>query len=61
MKLNDYANRIENATYAVLEEGKYVTGDLGGKSTTTDYTKAIIDKLWFINIYAIIIILCGNL
>lgn len=56
MKLNDYANRIENATYTVLEEGKYVTGDLGGKSTTTDYTKAIIDKLWFINIYALIII-----
>ena len=45
MKLNDYANRIENATYSVLEEARYLTGDLGGKSTTTDYTKAIIDKL----------------
>ncbi|CAD8109894.1 unnamed protein product [Paramecium sonneborni] len=45
MRLNDYANRIENATYSVLEEGKFLTGDLGGKSTTSDYTKAIIDKL----------------
>lgn len=33
-----------------MEEGKYVTGDLGGKSTTTDYTKAIIDRLWEIYI-----------
>lgn len=45
MKLNDYANRIEGATYAVLEEGKHVTRDLGGKGTTLDYTKAIIDRL----------------
>jgi isocitrate dehydrogenase (NAD+) len=45
MKLTEQAVRIENATYQVLEEGKYVTGDLGGKSTTTDYTKAIIDRL----------------
>lgn len=26
-------------------EGKYRTGDLGGKSTCSDYTKAIIDEL----------------
>ena len=45
MKYHDFANRIEKATYAVLEEGKWVTGDLGGKAKTTEYTKAIIDKL----------------
>lgn len=26
-------------------EGKYRTGDLGGKATCSDYTKAIIDEL----------------
>ncbi|PNH12157.1 3-isopropylmalate dehydrogenase, chloroplastic [Tetrabaena socialis] len=26
-------------------EGKWRTGDLGGRASTTDFTKAIIDKL----------------
>jgi isocitrate dehydrogenase (NAD+) len=29
----------------VIAEGKYRTGDLGGRATTSDFTKAIIDKL----------------
>lgn len=45
MKLTPLAEQIEQATYSVLEEGKHVTRDLGGKSSTTDYTKAIIDRL----------------
>lgn len=43
--LLEQAARIENATLTVLTEGKYLTGDLGGKSTTTDYTKAICDRI----------------
>lgn len=45
MKLNNFAERIHNAIFEVLKEGKYVTGDLGGRSTTTEYTNAIINKL----------------
>lgn len=45
MGLHDHADNIQNATYKTLEEGKYLTGDLHGKSTTTEYTNAIIDKL----------------
>lgn len=26
-------------------QGKYRTGDLGGKATTTDFTQAVCDKL----------------
>lgn len=43
--LTDFADKIQDATYSVLKEGKYITGDLGGKSSTREYTKAIIDKL----------------
>src|SRR5258708_26924677 len=39
------ADRIEKAVLAVLEERKNVTGDLGGKATTTDITGAIIASL----------------
>ncbi|KAL3153459.1 Isocitrate dehydrogenase [NAD] catalytic subunit 5, mitochondrial [Trebouxia sp. C0009 RCD-2024] len=42
---NDMASRIQNATLDTIAEGKYRTGDLGGKSTCSDFTKAIIDKL----------------
>jgi len=28
-----------------MKEGKHLTGDLGGKAKTTEYTKAIIDNL----------------
>lgn len=36
---------IEKAIFDVLDEGKYRTGDLGGKASTTEYTKAIIEKI----------------
>ncbi|DBB11129.1 hypothetical protein WJX82_011364 [Trebouxia sp. C0006] len=45
MGLVDKAESIQNAVLGTIAEGKYRTGDLGGNSTTSDFTKAIIDKL----------------
>ncbi|KAK6828096.1 hypothetical protein PG987_011437 [Apiospora arundinis] len=45
MGLNEYANRIEKAAFDTLAEGKALTGDLGGKASTTDYANAIISRL----------------
>jgi len=42
---NDHAEKIQSAVIATIAEGKYRTGDLGGTSTCSDFTKAIIDKL----------------
>jgi isocitrate dehydrogenase (NAD+) len=42
---NEQAEMIQKATLDTIAEGKYRTGDLGGSATTTDFTKAIIDKL----------------
>jgi isocitrate dehydrogenase (NAD+) len=41
----DVADRIENATHRVIEEGRCRTGDLGGTASTTEYVAAIISKL----------------
>jgi isocitrate dehydrogenase (NAD+) len=38
-------DRIRQAVYDVLEEGKHLTGDLGGTANTATFTDAIIDKL----------------
>jgi isocitrate dehydrogenase (NAD+) len=45
MGLNEYADRIEKAAFDTLAEGKMLTGDLGGKASTTDYAQAIIGRL----------------
>lgn len=45
MSLNDHANRIEKAIFDTLAEGKSITGDLGGKASTGEYTKAIVERL----------------
>ncbi|KAH7031110.1 isocitrate dehydrogenase [Microdochium trichocladiopsis] len=45
MELNEFADRIEKATFATLAEGKSLTGDLGGKAKTHEYAAAIISKL----------------
>eukprot|EP00198_Chlamydomonas_reinhardtii_P005521 XP_001694857.1 isocitrate dehydrogenase, NAD-dependent [Chlamydomonas reinhardtii] len=38
-------DNIQNAVLGVIAEGKYRTADLGGNATTSDFTKAVIDKL----------------
>lgn len=40
-----YGNRIQKACLDVIAEGKYRTRDLGGTTSMSDFTKAIIDKL----------------
>ncbi|KAJ9424237.1 isocitrate dehydrogenase [NAD] subunit 1, mitochondrial [Fusarium oxysporum] len=42
--LDEHANRISKATYAVIAEGS-APPDMGGSSTTHEFTKAILDKL----------------
>ncbi|KAI1640299.1 isocitrate dehydrogenase subunit 1 [Biscogniauxia mediterranea] len=43
--LDDHANRIARAVYGVIAEGKYRTRDMGGESTTHEFTRAILDKM----------------
>ncbi|WVO23935.1 isocitrate dehydrogenase, NAD-dependent [Cryptococcus decagattii] len=43
--LESQANLIAGATYDLVKEGKVRTADIGGNSTTTDVTKALINKL----------------
>lgn len=37
--------RIERACLGTIAEGRYLTRDLGGKSGTSDFTRAIIGRL----------------
>ena len=43
-EMHELADKIEAAVYAVMNEG-IVTGDLGGKATTSEVTEAVIAKL----------------
>ncbi|BGP18812.1 hypothetical protein JCM10213_003467 [Rhodosporidiobolus nylandii] len=45
MGLHDAAAKIQNAALATIAEGKAITGDLGGKASTKQYTEAILAKL----------------
>lgn len=45
LELHDKADRIQDAILNTIEEGKYRTADLGGNSTTSDFTKAICHHL----------------
>ena len=45
LELNTYADRIESALLGTIAEGKFLTGDLGGSSTTTDFTSAVCSRL----------------
>ena len=45
MGMKNYADNIENAIFKVMAEGKWLTGDVGGKAKTTEFTQAIIDNL----------------
>jgi isocitrate dehydrogenase (NAD+) len=42
---DDIADRIKNAAFAVLREGKTRTPDLGGRATTEQFADAIIARL----------------
>jgi len=42
---NNAASSIENALFEVLKEGKILTKDLGGNSTTSEFKEEIIKKL----------------
>ena len=46
LNLNDQAEQIHNAILTTISEGKYRTADLGGTSSTSDFTKAVCDNLW---------------
>ena len=45
MGLNEYADRIQNAIFKTIAEGKTITGDLGGKAKTAEYANAVIKAL----------------
>lgn len=46
LKLQNKADRIQDAILNTIAEGKYRTADLGGSSSTTEFTNAICDHLW---------------
>ena len=45
LKMDDYANRIENALFEVLGDPELVTGDLGSSNSTTGFAQEIINRL----------------
>jgi isocitrate dehydrogenase (NAD+) len=45
MGMTKFGDAIETSIFKVMKEGKYLTGDLGGKAKTTEFTKAIIENL----------------
>ncbi|KAI8620528.1 hypothetical protein BC830DRAFT_1098683 [Chytriomyces sp. MP71] len=45
LELDDHASRISNALHKVLAEGRVLTPDLEGKSSTTDFTLEVIANL----------------
>lgn len=45
VNLRSYAEQIRDAINRVLNDGKVRTKDLGGQSSSTDFTKAVIYNL----------------
>ncbi|XP_017055167.1 probable isocitrate dehydrogenase [NAD] subunit alpha, mitochondrial isoform X1 [Drosophila ficusphila] len=45
MELNSYADKIERAAFETIKEGKYLTGDLGGRAKCSEFTNEICAKL----------------
>ncbi|KAF2263617.1 hypothetical protein CC78DRAFT_465307 [Lojkania enalia] len=43
--LDDHANRISQSVYRVIKEGKTRTRDMGGNSTTHEFTRAILNEM----------------
>lgn len=49
MRLSEQAANIEQAVFKTLAEGQYLTADLGGRATNSEYTKAVISVSWNMN------------
>jgi isocitrate dehydrogenase (NAD+) len=45
LNLEEHANRISTAVYETISSGKAKTVDIGGTSTTKDFTNAVISSL----------------
>ncbi|KAI7861963.1 isocitrate dehydrogenase, NAD-dependent [Spinellus fusiger] len=45
MRLNTQANNIEQAVFKTIAESKFLTADLGGRATNSEYTNAVIQNL----------------
>jgi len=45
MDLHQHADKIESACFAVIKEGSFLTGDLGGRAKCSEFTDAIIRKI----------------
>ncbi|BFF99878.1 probable isocitrate dehydrogenase [Drosophila madeirensis] len=45
MELNSHADKIERAAFETIKEGKYLTGDLGGRAKCSEFTNEICIKL----------------
>ncbi|KAJ5032311.1 uncharacterized protein L3040_008918 [Drepanopeziza brunnea f. sp. 'multigermtubi'] len=43
--LDEHANRISKAVYDVIAEGHVRTRDMGGESSTHQFTRAVLDKM----------------
>ena len=43
--LDEHANRISKAVYEVIGQSVARTRDMGGKATTHDFTRAVLDKM----------------
>ena len=44
--MNEDADKIEAAIKRTLKEGRHITGDLGGKAGTKEFTDAVITNIW---------------
>ena len=42
--MKEHAERLENAIFNVVREGRKTTGDIGGNSSTKEFTQAIIER-----------------
>eukprot|EP01132_Coremiostelium_polycephalum_P005233 gene5233-6514_t len=45
MNLEEHANLVEKAVKNVVQQGKYITMDIGGSSSTKEFTRAVIDQI----------------
>ncbi|KAI9031948.1 isocitrate dehydrogenase, NAD-dependent [Phycomyces nitens] len=45
MRLNEQAANVEQAVFKTIAESKFLTADLGGHATNTQFTKAVIGNL----------------